>query len=171
MYENPTSFQNLSTVSFVGFEHPQFLTMSVSAFSSVGYWEIRKSCCTPWNVQEFYVLGILIIFWKVLYFMDMSLYFTLWQPKGGCNSKLLYTVTWYWRALRYWPKHAGEKKTDSEKDLSEGLQLYDFSKAAGQQISKSQLQWWQLDISAWLQVSSRESVISGRTPSSACTRT
>lgn len=56
-------------------------------------------------------------------------------------------------------------------DLSEGLQLYDFNKAAGQQISKSHLQWWQSDVSAWLQVSSRESVICGRTPSAACTRT
>lgn len=56
-------------------------------------------------------------------------------------------------------------------DLSEGLQLYDFNKAAGQQMSKSHLQWWQLDVSAWLQASSCESVICGRIASSACTRT
>lgn len=61
--------------------------------------------------------------------------------------------------------------TDSEMDLSEGLELYDFNKAAGQQMSKSHLEWWQLDVSAWLRVSSCESVICGRTPSSACTRT
>lgn len=56
-------------------------------------------------------------------------------------------------------------------DLSEGLQLYDFNKAPGQQMSKSHPQWWQLDVSAWLQVSNRESVICGRTPSAACART
>lgn len=31
-------------------------------------------------------------------------------------------------------------------DLSEGLELYDFNKAAGQQMSKSHLEWWQLDV-------------------------
>lgn len=46
--------------------------------------------------------------------------------------------------------------TDSEMDLCEGLQLYGFNKAAGQQMSKSHLQWWQLDVRAWLQESSRE---------------
>lgn len=60
--------------------------------------------------------------------------------------------------------------TDSEMDLSEGLELYGFNKAAGQQMSKSHLEWWQTS-GAWLQVSSCESVICGRTPSSACTRT
>lgn len=62
--------------------------------------------------------------------------------------------------------------TDSETDLSEGFQRYDCNKATGQQMSKSHLEWWWwLDVSAWLQVSSRESVICGRTPSSAWTRT
>lgn len=36
--------------------------------------------------------------------------------------------------------------TDSEMDLSEGLELYGFNKAAGQQMSKSHLEWWQLDV-------------------------